>query len=103
MVLHVQRGAGPPEQGAALERTWNLTKASAGQKFGAVALGLVNVVGITVLTSLLANPVNQYRLAMSSLGFVGGALPLLQVSFLDFNAVASRSVYFPTRRFTPGY
>lgn len=92
MDLRVQRSAGPPEQGAALERTWDMTKASAGQKVGAVALGLVNVVGITVLTSLLANPVNQYRLAMSSLGFVGGALPLLQVCSAGLDAVALRSM-----------
>eukprot|EP00884_Botryococcus_braunii_P020460 jgi/Botrbrau1/7098/Bobra.0165s0120.2 len=77
-----RKGPGPPEQGAALEKTWDLTKAGSGQKVGAIALGIANLLGVTVLTSLLINPVNQYRLAMSSLGFVSGALPLLQVWFL---------------------
>lgn len=63
----------------ALEQRWQLTAASAGQKLGAVALGAVNLVGVGLLTTMLANPVNQLALARNGLLWVAGAMPFLQV------------------------
>jgi hypothetical protein len=75
-----QASSAPPAEAAALERSWDFTKASTGQKVGAIALGAVNLVGVAFLASLLANPTYQYRLAATSLAFVPGIFPWLQVT-----------------------
>ena len=97
-----------------------MSAASEGQRFGTIALGVANLVGVVVLGRLLADPQVrasplhlvsltvlpfsgwpglvqvadhydilqvQYSLARSSLAFVGGSLPLLQV-WLSYAAVA---------------
>ena len=48
----------------------------------APAQGAANLVGVTWLSSLLADAGTKAALAASSLGFVAGAMPFLQVSFL---------------------
>lgn len=62
-----------------LEEKWRFTDASAGQLAGVAALAVANLVGVVVLGNLLQDPQLQYALAKSSLGFVGGLLPWLQV------------------------
>ena len=73
------RAAPGPKQQYALENEWSFTKASEGQKLGTVALGLVNLVGVLYLSSLMAQPYVAQSLAQSSLGFMAGLLPFLQV------------------------
>ena len=79
MVL-LQRYVPGAKQQYALESEWTFTKASEGQKLGTIALGLVNLVGVLYLSSLLAQPAVAQSLAQSSLGFMNGLLPFLQVS-----------------------
>ncbi len=71
---------GPPAKDAALERRWNFTNASEGQRLGAIALGVANCVGVLYLGSLLAQPGVSQMLAQSSLGFMNNLFPFLQVS-----------------------
>jgi len=69
-----------PSERFALEEEWKLTEATGGQKTGAIALGLANLVGVVVLGGLLADPQTRYSLAQSSLSFVLSSFPALQVS-----------------------
>ena len=79
----MQRSAGaslrPPGEPAALQNLWEQTKATGDQRSGAIALGLANLVGVGVLGGFLRRPDILYSLANSSLGFVVGLMPLLQV------------------------
>lgn len=68
-----------PSERFALEEEWKLTEATGGQKTGAIALGLANLVGVVVLGGLLADPQTRYSLAQSSLSFVLSSFPALQV------------------------
>ena len=79
ITLLLQRYTPGPQEQHALEREWTFTKASEGQKLGTIALGLVNLVGVLYLSSLLAQPYVAQSLAQSSLGFMAGLLPFLQV------------------------
>lgn len=76
------RSAPGPKAEYALESEWTFTKASEGQKLGTVALGAVNLVGVLYLSSLMAQPYVAQSLAQSSLGFMAGLLPFLQVWYL---------------------
>ncbi len=75
------RSVPAPKEQYALESEWTFTKASEGQKLGTVALGLVNLVGVLYLSNLMAQPYVAQSLAQSSLGFMTGLLPFLQVWF----------------------
>ena len=75
----LQRYAPGPAEQHALESEWTFTKASEGQKLGTIALGAVNLVGVLYLSSLMAQPYVAQSLAQSSLGFMTGLLPFLQV------------------------
>ena len=66
----------------ALEQEWKLTEATGGQKVGAIALGVANLVGVVILGALLADPQTRYSLARSSLSFVLSSFPALQVMLL---------------------
>ena len=68
-----------PSERFALEEEWKLTEATGGQKTGAIALGLANLVGVVILGGLLADPQTRYSLAQSSLSFVLSSFPALQV------------------------
>lgn len=82
-----------PLRGVTLEKLWELTAASAGQKLAAVALGAVNIVGIGYLSLLLVEPSNQLALIQGGLGWVGAVMPFLQAYAVAFFAVpALRSV-----------
>ena len=74
-----QRQAIPPAKDAALERRWGFSSASEGQRLGAIALGAANCVGVLYLGSLLGSPGVSQMLAQSSLGFMNGLFPFLQV------------------------
>ncbi len=69
-----------PSERFALEEEWKLTEATGGQKTGAIALGLANLVGVIVLGGLLADPQTRYSLAQSSLSIVLSSFPALQVT-----------------------
>lgn len=64
----------------ALEARWELTAASQGQKVAAVALGAANLLGVAVLSTMLADPVNKIYLARNGLLWVASAMPFLQAS-----------------------
>lgn len=66
-------------QSAAFEERWELTAASAGQKLGAIALGVANFLGVGALSVLLQNPMNVMALARNGMLWVTGAMPYLQV------------------------
>jgi hypothetical protein len=68
-----------PLRGVTLEKQWELTAASGGQKLAAIALGAVNIVGIGYLSLLLVEPSNQLALIQGGLGWVGAVMPFLQV------------------------
>lgn len=68
-----------PSERFALEKEWKLTEATGGQKTGAVALGVANLVGVVILGGLLADAQTRYALARSSLSFVLSSFPALQV------------------------
>ncbi|KAL0036153.1 hypothetical protein WJX79_006170 [Trebouxia sp. C0005] len=76
-----------PSERFALEQEWKLTEATGGQKTGAIALGLANLVGVVVLGGLLADPQTRYSLAQSSLSFVLSSFPALQVYAAAFFAI----------------
>lgn len=73
------QAAPTPSERVALEREWKLTEATGGQKTGAIALGLANLVGVVILGGLLADPQTRYSLAQSSLSVVLSSFPALQV------------------------
>ena len=68
-----------PSPAAAQKAPWVFSNATRAQLFGAVALGVANLVGVVVLSFYAANPSIRYQLMNSSLGFVPGLLPALQV------------------------
>lgn len=76
-----------PSERFALEEEWKLTEATGGQKTGAIALGLANLVGVVILGGLLADPQTRYSLAQSSLSFVLSSFPALQVYAAAFFAI----------------
>ncbi|DBA95928.1 TPA: hypothetical protein ACH3X1_001454 [Trebouxia sp. C0004] len=82
-----QQVAPTPSERFALEEEWKLTEATGGQKTGAIALGLANLVGVVVLGGLLADPQTRYSLAQSSLSFVLSSFPALQVYAAAFFAI----------------
>lgn len=87
------QAAPTPSERVALEREWQLTEATGGQKTGAIALGLANLVGVVILGGLLADPQTRYSLAQSSLSVVLSSFPALQVwtmKLLCVKAVKSR-------------
>lgn len=65
-------------ESAAYESEYELTAASNGQAIAAVALGVANVVGVSFLGTLLADPMNRQLLAVQGFGFVMGLMPVLQ-------------------------
>ena len=67
-----------------MEERWALTAASAGQRLGAVALGVANLVGVGALTSMLSSPANQLALVRAGMAWVGAAMPYLQAYALAF-------------------
>ena len=69
-----------PSPSAAQQALWKFSDATQGQLFGAVALGVANLVGVLVLSGYAANPSIRYQLMNSSLSFIPGILPALQVS-----------------------
>lgn len=71
-----------PSERFALEKEWKLTEATGGQKTGAIALGVANLVGVVILGGLLADAQTRYSLAQSSLSFVLSSFPALQVCCL---------------------
>lgn len=73
-----------PSERVALEQEWKLTEASGGQKAGAIALGLANLVGVVILGALLADPQTRYSLAQSSLSVVLSSFPALQAYAASF-------------------
>ena len=73
------QAAPTPSERVALEQEWKLTEATGGQKTGAIALGLANLVGVVILGGLLADPQTRYSLAQSSLSVVLSSFPALQV------------------------
>ncbi len=64
-----------------------LLPAPSGQQVGAFMLGLVNVVGILVLSNMLADPYAKMALLRNGLGFVAGLMPILQAYAAAFVAV----------------
>ena len=76
------QAAPTPSERVALEQQWKLTEATDGQQAKAVALGLANLVGVIVLGNFLSDPQVLYSLANSSLSFMIGLFPLLQVRLL---------------------
>lgn len=84
----LQAARAPPPGSAALEQPWQLTQASGGQKLGVVALGAANLVGVLLLSSMLATPANAVALLRGGLGWVLGAMPLLQVRWCGLLAPA---------------
>ena len=77
-----QRMAPAPGKEAALERRWAFSAASEGQRLGAIALGVANLVGVLFLSNLLGDPAVLRALGQSSLGFMTGLFPFLQVACL---------------------
>lgn len=68
-----------PSPAAAQQAPWQFSTASQGQLLGAAALGVANLVGVLVLGGYAANPSIRYQLMNSSLSFLPGLLPALQV------------------------
>ena len=77
--MRAQRAPPAPDKEAALERRWAFSAASEGQRLGAIALGAANLVGVLFLGNLLGDPAVTRALAQSSLGFMTGLFPFLQV------------------------
>ncbi|KAK9853908.1 hypothetical protein WJX84_006746 [Apatococcus fuscideae] len=76
-----------PSPAAAQKAPWVFSNATRAQLFGAVALGVANLVGVVVLSFYAANPSIRYQLMNSSLGFVPGLLPALQAYAGAFFAI----------------
>lgn len=100
-----------PSERFALEKEWKLTEATGGQKTGAIALGVANLVGVVILGGLLADAQTRYSLARSSLSFVLSSFPAIQVcapllSFAsavgDASAVIALLLSFMHLQCTPG-
>jgi hypothetical protein len=87
-----------PTAPAALEARWEMTAASPAQRFGVVALGVANLVGVAALASALAVPANYYALARGGLGWVPATLPLLQAYAATFFAIPAVRWLFNGRR-----
>ena len=66
---------------AVLEKEWAFTIATKSQQFGTWLLGGLNAVGVVVLSNFLRDPRAQMYLSQSSLGFMYGLMPYLQVRF----------------------
>lgn len=81
-----------------LEREWEFSAASPGQQAGAVALGVLNVVGVVVLSSMLADPIAKLALYRQGLGFVMGLLPYLQTYAAAFFAIPLARAFLDARR-----
>ena len=79
--VHLQVAPTPSER-YALEEKWKLTEATDSQRSQAVALGLVNIVGVFVLGYLLSSPGVAYDVANSGFAIVLSAFPLLLVCTL---------------------
>ncbi|GFR50351.1 hypothetical protein Agub_g12560 [Astrephomene gubernaculifera] len=69
------------------EEPWELTTASSGQVAAAVALGLLNLLGVALLGGLLADPRATYLLAAQGLGWLPGLLAPLQLYAAAFFAI----------------
>ena len=78
------------EGGFLVEDSWKFSLASKGQQVAAGALGLLNLAGVTFLSSLLRDP-RVLQAAMESgsaaVSLAAGALPLLQVYAALFFAI----------------
>lgn len=68
-----------PEEPAALQNLWEQTKATGGQKTGAIALGAANIVGLSILATW---PGGLSALAGSNLAFMINLVPFLGVRSL---------------------
>lgn len=81
-----------------LEREWEFSAASPGQQLGALALGAFNVVGVIVLSTMLADPISKLALYRQGLGFVLGLLPYLQAYAGAFFAIPLVRALLDARR-----
>ncbi|GBF97383.1 hypothetical protein Rsub_11030 [Raphidocelis subcapitata] len=88
----------PQEARVPLEREWEFSAASPGQQAGAVALGAANIIGVIVLSSMLADPLTKLSLFRQGLGFVFGLLPALQAYAAAFFAIPLVRVFADARR-----
>ncbi len=76
MCAGLQRSGGArltsPEEPAALQYLWEQTKATGGQKTGAIALGAANLAGLAILATLRANlgTLDRVKRLVKSLGMV---------------------------------
>ena len=69
-----------PSERTALEETWQLTGAERNQQLLVAGLGVANLLGVLILSGMLADYGTRMALARSSLAIVAGAMPALQVS-----------------------
>jgi len=67
-----------------LEATRQLTRATTGQRIGAVALGVWNLVMVATLSKLLVNPAAVYSVGPETVRFLFMATPFLQVFAVGF-------------------
>ena len=73
-----------PSERTALEEPWQLTGAERNQQLLVAGLGVANLLGVLILSGMLADYGTRMALARSSLAVVAGAMPALQVgSFCD--------------------
>ena len=80
-----------PSERTALEETWQLTGAERNQQLLVAGLGVANLLGVLILSGMLADYGTRMALARSSLAIVAGAMPALQVS--AFCNKASKTIY----------
>ena len=69
-----------PSERTALEQPWQQTGAERNQQLLVAGLGVANLLGVLILSSMRADYGTRMALARSSLGIVAGAMPALQVS-----------------------
>jgi hypothetical protein len=69
-----------------------------GQQVGALALGVVNVVGVVLLSTMLADPIAKLSLYRQGLGFILGLLPALQAYAGAFFAIPLVRAFVDARR-----
>ncbi|KAI8474841.1 MAG: hypothetical protein J3K34DRAFT_517921 [Monoraphidium minutum] len=81
-----------------LERDWEFSAASPGQQAGSLALGVLNVVGVVVLSGMLADPIAKLSLYRQGFGFVLGLLPYLQAYAGAFFAIPLVRSFVDSRR-----
>lgn len=82
-----QTGRAAKTSGTALavqEQRWKITEASAGQVAGVVALGIANLLGVAMLSSMLASPANVSALVVNGMGWMLRAMPFLQAYAASF-------------------